>query len=289
MINRQRVLIRLIANAGGRTTKLRLVKLAFLLSESAENAPKPSLYEFFPYHYGPYSFTLSHELRAIERDGWIRIDGGEIEVLRDSKNETSKIDSALLAEVDAVSRRYQNVSTETLVSGVYKRFPWYTSNSKEKSRRLVQVSTADCSVYTIGYEGLMIDGLLDLLLRTGIKKLIDVRCNAVARRFGFHKSTLERHCLDVGISYMHFPELGIPSDRRTNLDDLDSYSLLFMHYEGTILPSQSEAVQLVSSLISQEPSALMCMEADATCCHRSRLAQAIANNTGLEVRELRSP
>jgi uncharacterized protein (DUF488 family) len=287
MINRQRVLIRLIANENGRTTKLRLVKLAFLLRESTDSAPKSSLYEFLPYHYGPYSFTLNHELRSIERDGWIRITGGEIELLRDAGKETTKIHPGFSREIDAVSRRYQNVSTESLVSNVYKRYPWYTSLSKDESRRPFHLSTAERSVYTVGYEGLMIDGLLDLLLRTGIKRLVDVRCNAVARRFGFHRGTLERHCVDVGICYMHLPELGIPSDRRTNLGDLNSYSLLFKYYEETILPSKSDAVQLLSSLIKQQPSALMCMEADATCCHRSRLAHAIAGDTGLEVRELR--
>jgi hypothetical protein len=69
MINRQRALIRLISNEDGTVTKLRLVKLSFLLQATAQELPRPSLYEFVPYHHGPYSFTLTHELRAIERDG----------------------------------------------------------------------------------------------------------------------------------------------------------------------------------------------------------------------------
>ena len=63
MINRQRALIRFIANEGGRIKLLRLVKLSFLLRETAEEIPKSNLYDFIPYHYGPYSFTLNHELR----------------------------------------------------------------------------------------------------------------------------------------------------------------------------------------------------------------------------------
>ena len=34
----------------------------------------------------------------------------------------------------------------------------------------------------------MLDGLLDILLKAGVKKLIDVRCNPVARRFGFTRA-----------------------------------------------------------------------------------------------------
>lgn len=287
MINRQRILIRLIANEGGRIKKIRLVKLAFLLKETAANVPKPSLYEFLPYHYGPYSFTLNHELGVIERDGWIRIIGPEVELLRDAKAEVAKIDSGASSDIDVLTRRYRDVSTDTLVSNVYKKYPWYTSRAKDERLRKDQAPVAKKSIFTVGYEGLMLDGLLDLLLRNGIKRLIDVRCNAVARRFGFHKSTLGCHCEDVGIAYTHFPTLGIPSSERTHLDDLKSYKILFKHYEESILPSQNDCLQLVSSLVKKEPSALMCMEADSHCCHRSRLAQAIVRKTGLPTTELR--
>lgn len=80
-----------------------------------------------------------------------------------------------------------------MVANVYREFPWYTLNSKNAARRAASAPVASPAVYTVGYEGLMLDGLLDLLLRVGIKRLIDVRCNPVARRFGFHKSTLDRH------------------------------------------------------------------------------------------------
>ena len=38
----------------------------------------------------------------------------------------------------------------------------------------------------------MVNALLDLLLRKGIRRLVDVRCNPVARRYGYHKATLCR-------------------------------------------------------------------------------------------------
>ncbi|AXC15459.1 hypothetical protein ACPOL_6215 [Acidisarcina polymorpha] len=133
----------------------------------------------------------------------------------------------------------------------------------------------------------MLDGLLDLLLRNGVKRLIDVRRNPVARRFGFHKSTMQRHCDDVGIAYNHVPELGVPSEQRTDLDDAKSYDRLFDYYEKAILPAQQAALKSVSSMIQQEPSALMCMEALVACCHRGRLAAAVAKMTNLKVKELR--
>jgi uncharacterized protein (DUF488 family) len=286
MINRQRALIRFIANEGGRIELLRLVKLSFLLRESAEDIPKPNLYDFIPFHYGPYSFTLNHELRVVERDGWIRITEAGVELLRSAEAEFSKLDRAFTREIDSLTRRYRNVATTTLVSRVYADYPWYTSKAKDEKLRRVAVPTALPAIFTIGYEGMMLDGLLDLLLRAGVKRLIDVRCNPVARRFGFHKSTIERHCHDLAIQYTHVPELGIPSSKRANLSDESSYNRLFDYYEEKVLPAHEKWVNMVSSLMRKEPSALMCVEADAKCCHRTRLAAAVAKETNLPVKEL---
>jgi uncharacterized protein (DUF488 family) len=286
MINRQRALIRFIANEGGSIKMLRLVKLSFLLRETAKDIPKPNLYDFIPYHYGPYSFTLNHELRAVERDGWIRITKSGVKLLRSAETEVSRLDRAFTDKIDSLTRRFRNVGTTTLVSRVYAEYPWYTSKAKDEKLRGAAVPTALPAVFTVGYEGMMLDGLLDLLLRTGVKRLIDVRCNPVARRFGFHKSTIERHCRDVAIQYTHVPELGIPSSKRANLDDKESYNRLFDYYEEKILPAHRESVKMVSSLVRKAPSALMCMEADAKCCHRTRLAAAVAKETNLIVREL---
>lgn len=287
MINRQRALIRFIANEGGSIKMLRLVKLSFLLRETAEGVPEPNLYDFIPYHYGPYSFTLNHELRAVERDGWIRITESGVELLRGVEKELSKLDRAFVGEIDSLTRRYRKVSTTTLVSRVYADYPWYTSKAKDEKLRAAAVPIVLPTVFTVGYEGMMLDGLLNLLLRTGVKRLIDVRCNPVARRFGFHKSTLERHCRDLAIQYTHVPELGIPSSKRVDLNDLMSYDRLFDYYEKTILSAEKGSLKTISSLMCKEPSALMCMEADAKCCHRTRLAAAIAKVTNLPVRELR--
>jgi uncharacterized protein YwgA len=287
MINRQRGLIRLISNENGCITKLRLVKLSFLLQATAQELPRPSLYEFVPYHHGPYSFTLTHELRAVERDGWVKISDSEVQLLRSTDAETSKLGYGFTKEIDTLSRRFQNVTTSTLVSRVYSDYPWYTAKAKNTTLRKVEVPVAKPTIFTVGYEGLMLDGLLDLLLRNGVRRLIDVRRNPVARRFGFHKSTMQRHCGDVGISYTHVPELGVPSERRMDLDAPKAYTRLFDYYEKAILPAQQTALETVSSMIRNEPSALMCMEADVACCHRSRLAMAVAKMTNLQIKELR--
>jgi len=288
MIGRHRALLKLLSNEGGRTSKLRLVKLNFLVSQQADDVPKGSLYEFFPYHHGPFSFTLYHELRSLERDGWLRVLDHEIVMVKDPDSEIGRMHTGLKKEIDDVTREYRGISTDTLISNVYRDFPWYTLNSRNFARRAATTPTAPVAVYSVGYEGMMLDGLLNLLLKTGIARLIDVRCNPVARRFGFHKSTMERHCQDVGISYVHVPELGIPSSWRASLDDLSSYERLFERYEGEVLPLQGSSIKALAAMLGEKPSALMCMEADPVCCHRTRLARRVAQLTGLPLRELRS-
>src|ERR1700733_8011695 len=127
MINRQRTLLQLIQLEGGRVSKLRLFKLAFLLRDSAKESPAASLYEFLPYQYGPYSFTLNHELRSMERDGWLRILDTEIVSARTFEPETRKLDKSLASTIESLVASFRGTSTDELISDVYKRFPWYTA------------------------------------------------------------------------------------------------------------------------------------------------------------------
>jgi uncharacterized protein (DUF488 family) len=143
------------------------------------------------------------------------------------------------------------------------------------------------AVYTAGYEGIMVDALLDCLLHRGIKRLIDVRRNPIARRYGFHKATLCRLCNEVGIEYIHFAALGVPSAWRADLSDRSSYERLFERYEKEILRKQCLAVEKVAGMVADMPSALMCMEAAHDCCHRSRLGAEVSRRTSLRIIELR--
>ncbi len=285
MLTRQKALLRFIANDGGSIGKTRLQKLSFVLNGEIKDSPTNLVYQFVPYQFGPYSFTLNHELKALESEGYIHIFDQEIKVLPSVK--LPEFDRPLTNAVDMVSRRFASVKTDALVSIVYRDEPWYTSKARDKSKRTSTIPKTSCRVFTVGYEGLMLEGLLDLLLRNGIERLIDVRANPVARRFGFHRSTLLKHCQYLGIDYVHIPELGIDSESRSDLNGFKAYEALFLRYETEILPSNKQAVSIASKLITEKPSALMCMEADCLTCHRSYLAREISRNTDLGIQELR--
>src|SRR6185437_3575968 len=197
MQSRQRAILRLIQNEGGSINRLRLVKLAFLLSREME-APRTGVYEFVPYKRGPFSFTLYHDLRTLQRDGWVSEGQHGIAMAEAPHLEVAFLDKDFLALIDCISEAKHEVATPTLVDDIYRAFPWYTLNSENLRKRAVVRPIAPPAVYTVGYEGITADGLLDLLLRQGMRRLIDVRSNPIARRYGFHKETLRRLCADVG-------------------------------------------------------------------------------------------
>src|ERR1022692_6582 len=96
MFSRQRAILRLIEREGGSIARLRLVKLAFLLSRE-KKAPRAGVYDFVPYKHGPFSFTLYHELRSLGRDGWVAEQEHDVGLAEAPHLETAFLDKEFLA------------------------------------------------------------------------------------------------------------------------------------------------------------------------------------------------
>lgn len=289
MLNRQKCILYMIEQAQRPVTRLELTKWAFLLAQEMPSGGGSSFYDFLPYHYGPFSFTLFREADGLIRDGYLR----DVRVRRsdawervaDVPGHTTALSGSVQSDAARVVQRFAAEPTEYLIDYVYEHFPWYTANSR--TRQLEQRPVAPPAVYTVGYEGCSVDRLLDVLMRKGIRRVIDVRRNPVARRYGLHKSSLDRLCGKLDIDYVHVPAVGIGCELRRNLDGPDAYAKLFETYEKKLLPSEPNAVATIARMTTEEPTALMCMEADPGMCHRSRLANVIASVTGLQVCHIR--
>jgi len=284
MLNRQKSLVYMIEQAGRPVTRLEMTKWAFLLVHETPSRGGSAFYQFFPYHLGPFSFCLYREIDGLVKQGYLIDEGKAWRVVEDMELPTGGLLRSVRQDAERVVQRFRDKDSEFLVDYIYRRFPWYTMNSQ--ARKLQRRPVASHAVFTVGYEGRLVDGFLDLLLRCGIQHIIDVRSNPVARRYGFHKSTLDRLCGKVQIGYSHFPQLGIPSGLRHGLETPGQYEALFQQYEADVLPREERAVAKVASLMKERPSALMCMEADPSKCHRTRLARAIARETGLSIHDL---
>ena len=282
MLTRQKVLLSLLKAVDRPVNRLELMKWSFLLRHESKTQGGAAFYDFLPYHYGPFSFSLYQELGKLQDQGYIKeSDDNHWEI-----GEVAGLSPGRELENDAISlaMKHSRKSVDNLLDEIYEKYPQYTVNSKRL--QLAKRSVAAPAVYTSGYEGLSVDGFLNRLISSGVQQLVDVRRNPIARRFGFHKSTLKRLCESLDIAYFHLPELGISSDKRRSLETQDDYDRLFDDYRQTTLESEAVAIASVTDIVKSKPSVLVCMEAKPQCCHRSHLAKVVSNRSHLQVTHL---
>jgi uncharacterized protein (DUF488 family) len=152
-----------------------------------------------------------------------------------------------------------------------------------KRVNLCKPKMGETVLFTIGYEGISLEEYLNRLLKNGIKILVDVRNNPLSMKYGFSKSQLKRYCESLSIQYIHFPEMGIQSGQRQELNSQSDYDNLFVAYRKNNL-SQTQATQnkILSLLKQHNRIALTCFEANIYQCHRKHLADAISKLPGFE-------
>jgi len=284
MLNRQRVLVHLLKQAGRPVSKIDLMKWCFLLRNEMPSQGGPAFYHFLPYQYGPFSFCLYQEINQLVSDGVVDASGDNSWQVFGRGDAADGLSNAVRDDAGRILRRFKEQSTSQLMDYVYKRYPWFTVNSKRKQH--ADRPVGPLAVYTAGYEGQQVDAFLNMLMRNGIQRLLDVRNNPVSRRYGFHKTTLARLCGFVDIEYIHRPELGIPRVLRQRLKTQADYESLFAKYEADVLIDQAGMVEEVLRLVRTKPTVLVCMESDPHMCHRSRLANVVSEGSDLPVRHL---
>lgn len=285
MLNRQKILIQILKVAARTVSRFELTKWSFILRHELPSAGGSSFYDFVPYQYGPFSFSLYQELDKLEAMSFVRQKEESvcIDDLRLAQSITIE-SKDVAADVVAVFKRFGKVGRNDLIEHVYNNYPEYTCNSR--IRRLAARPVAKPAVFTAGYEGRSVDSFLNLLVQNGIQRLIDVRRNPIARRYGFHRSTLARLCSRLEIEYVHVPTLGIASDKRRELNSVADYQALFDDYRSGTLHDEKQSISEVSSLMMERPSVLVCMEKDPDFCHRSALADEVSKQTRLSIRNL---
>lgn len=280
---RQKVLLALLERVPGRrVSRIQLVKWLFLLKEEEDVGRYGSFYDFLPYKFGPFSFLAYRDLTEFERLGWVAPDQTSFEYIGpDEQVVHSDLAVGVTNCIERVLHRYGSLSAERLLAYVYQRYPWYASKSEISKRPCAEkAELPDPGIYSIGYQGLSIDALLNVIMKTGLPNVIDVRNNPGSRKYGFSRLTLEARCKDVGILYHHFPQVGIPSSiRRCHRES----SRLWSVYENTILPTAARTVESIGFICLRNPSALLCFERNPSDCHRSLLAREISDRTGLPV------
>jgi hypothetical protein len=77
-------------------------------------------------------------------------------------------------------------------------------------------------IYSVGYEGLELAGLVDHLKSARVTTLVDVRLTPVSRKRGFSRKSLSAELEKAGITYIHEKTLGNPPDNRDSFRQGDA-------------------------------------------------------------------
>jgi hypothetical protein len=213
--------------------KISLQKLLFLFTK---NQTKPE-YDFIPYKYGCYSFSAQADLTTMVHKG----------LLTDLKkayrcNETLNYFDTLKADDQKlllyIKEEYGKISIGELMKCIYLNFPYWAINSLTAKDILLpqqfqkvnnsRPKSKETILFTIGYEGISLEEYLNRLIRNDVKVLVDVHSNPLSMKFGFSKSQLQRYCNYLGIEYVHYPEVGIQSAQRQELNTQSYYFNFFL-------------------------------------------------------------
>lgn len=149
-------------------------------------------------------------------------------------------------------------------------------SGKSAGASLGQEVNAVTPLHTIGYEGFNTDAWLRELRASGVEVVVDVRDMPLSRRRGFSKSALRQALEDEGLEYVHMRALGNPKHMREALKAglaFEEFADLF----AALLDERTEALGDLMTLAAQRATCLVCFEEDPAHCHRSLIAERVAD------------
>lgn len=117
-----------------------LMKYVFLLQ--MEGTAKRRLYQFIPYHYGPFAKELYTDLETLQEQGLITVDDSDedktcISLLnsKEIEAELAELPDELQADIEAIINSYGDLDLTSLLATVYEKYPAYAKKSKLKQRK----------------------------------------------------------------------------------------------------------------------------------------------------------
>lgn len=130
-------------------------------------------------------------------------------------------------------------------------------------------------LFTIGYEGTTVDGVVAALRGAGVALLIDVRAVPQSRKAGFSKRLLAGTLLEAGIGYMHLRGLGTPKPGRDAARRGDSATMQRIFHAHLATPEAQFDLGRARMLVGEAACCLLCFERDPAQCHRALVAEAL--------------
>lgn len=150
-------------------------------------------------------------------------------------------------------------------------------------------------VYTVGHSNMTEDQFLELLVKPGIRTIVDVRTSPYSRFAPhFNQAALRGALRSRGIGYAFDGEKlgGRPSDPSLYKDGVApqghaDYLNLVDYPAVARQPWFQEGVERLLELAAEAPTATMCSEEDPNRCHRHHLIAQELLKLGVGVRHIR--
>ncbi len=141
-------------------------------------------------------------------------------------------------------------------------------------------------IATIGYEKATPDQLVSAMQAAGVELLIDIRAVARSRRPGFSKGSLSAALEAAGIRYIHLKGLGTPAEGReaNKAGQMDDFEAIFRAHMSS--PEARTDLDRAAELAATSRICLLCLEGDARRCHRSIVADMLAERLGVGIENL---
>lgn len=129
-------------------------------------------------------------------------------------------------------------------------------------------------VFSLGYEGMSLDGYVDVLKANEVRVVVDVRETAWSYKPGFSKKPLAEGLHAEGIAYIHLKSAGNPAKNRKQGLDPDAVICLYKEH----LDANPDCLDAIYELIVMTDGAvcLLCFEEKPHECHRKVLLDRIS-------------
>jgi uncharacterized protein (DUF488 family) len=286
MFYRRKIILALLQVFANELDKMHLLKLLFVLTQKQTTR----VYDFIPYQYGCFSYSVYADINALVQKN-ILVESNNTITLNEKVDYYGQLKQEDKYYLCQVKQQFRTMKSDDLIHYTYINYPYWATNSTiaqkilsiEEYAKVVQCQpkTDKIILFTIGYEGISLEEYLNRLIRNDVKILVDVRHNPLSMKYGFSKSQLQRYCQNLGIEYVHFPEVGIVSEQRQELNTQADYDKLFNDYRINNIPKTTTIQNKILEWLKQNKRiALTCFEANINQCHRKHLAEAITNLPG---------
>jgi hypothetical protein len=138
--------------------------------------------------------------------------------------------------------------------------------------------------FTVGYQGVDPDDLVELVASAGVTVVVDARLHSTSRRPPFRREALRRRLAASGIGYEARPMFGVP--KRVRPLARSRPAMFRRAYRGVLSRAELE-LEAAADLARRETIAILCFELEPGECHRSLLADELASRSPLAFADLR--